>query len=92
MTLLHRVFAPGGITARFEPVVDVSCNPVGCAYLEGLVRGPAGTNLERADVLFSYIRRKRESARMESACSMMSEVQNVVRMNGIGDKGLGIRY
>ena len=68
MTLLDRVFAPGGITARFEPVVDMTHNPVGCAYLEGLVRGPAGTNLETADILFSYIRRKRESARMDRLC------------------------
>jgi EAL domain-containing protein (putative c-di-GMP-specific phosphodiesterase class I) len=67
-TLLDRVFAPGGITARFQPVVDVSRNPVACTYLEGLVRGPAGTNLERADVLFSYIRRRRESARMDRLC------------------------
>ena len=67
-TLLDRIFARGGIKARFQPVADAAHGPMRCCYLEGLVSGPTGTNVESAGVLFSYIRRKRESARMDRLC------------------------
>jgi EAL domain-containing protein (putative c-di-GMP-specific phosphodiesterase class I) len=64
--LLDRIFAPGGLRPRFQPVVSASTfRP---CYAEGLVSGPAGTNLERADVLFSYVRRKRVTVRMDRLC------------------------
>jgi EAL domain-containing protein (putative c-di-GMP-specific phosphodiesterase class I) len=65
-SLLDRIFAPGGLQPRFQPVVDaITFRP---RYVEGLVSGPAGTNVESADVLFSYVRRKRESVRMDRLC------------------------
>jgi len=67
-TLLDAVFGRGGLTARFQPVVDVDETPFRECYVEGLVSGPARTNLESADVLFSYIRRKREVVRMDRLC------------------------
>jgi EAL domain-containing protein (putative c-di-GMP-specific phosphodiesterase class I) len=66
--LLDAVFGRGGLTARFQPVVDATAAPYRVCYVEGLVSGPKGTNLEAADVLFSYIRRKREVARMDRLC------------------------
>ena len=59
--LLDRVFEPGALTARFQPIFEIDCGVVRrIATVEGLVRGPKGTNLERADVLFEYVRRKRQ--------------------------------
>lgn len=59
--LLDRVFEPGGLTARFQPIFDVGHGVARrIEAVEGLVRGPTGTNLERADVLFEYVRRKRQ--------------------------------
>jgi EAL domain-containing protein (putative c-di-GMP-specific phosphodiesterase class I) len=68
-SLLDRVFAPDGISVRFQPVVEAGADGTfPWCYVEGLVSGPAGTNLASADVLFSYIRRKRETTRMDRAC------------------------
>jgi EAL domain-containing protein (putative c-di-GMP-specific phosphodiesterase class I) len=65
-SLLDRIFAPGGLRPRFQPVLDAT--GFAPCYVEGLIGGPEGTNLERADVLFSYIRRKRETVRMDRLC------------------------
>jgi EAL domain-containing protein (putative c-di-GMP-specific phosphodiesterase class I) len=65
-TLLDRIFAPGGLRPRFQPVLDAAA--FAPCYVEGLIGGPEGTNLERADVLFSYVRRKRETVRMDRLC------------------------
>lgn len=67
-TLLDRVFAPGGLSVRVQPVFELHGSSRSICYFECLVRGPRGTNLERADVLFSYVRRKHEAARMDRAC------------------------
>jgi EAL domain-containing protein (putative c-di-GMP-specific phosphodiesterase class I) len=67
-SLLDRVLAPGGVAARFQPVADLTAAPMRCCYREGLVSGPADTNVARADVLFSYVRRKGETARMDRVC------------------------
>jgi EAL domain-containing protein (putative c-di-GMP-specific phosphodiesterase class I) len=66
--LIDRVMAPGALTARFQPVAEAAPVLERVCYLEGLVRGPEGTNLESADVLFSYIRNKGETARMDRLC------------------------
>jgi EAL domain-containing protein (putative c-di-GMP-specific phosphodiesterase class I) len=66
MSLLDRIYAPGGLRPRFQPVVDAGTFRT--CYVEGLIGGPLGTNVERADILFSYIRRKRETARMDRVC------------------------
>jgi EAL domain-containing protein (putative c-di-GMP-specific phosphodiesterase class I) len=67
-SLLDQVLAPGGLTARFEAIADVGAHPLRPCYFEGLIRGPVGTNLETADILFSYIRRKGEGVRMDRLC------------------------
>jgi EAL domain-containing protein (putative c-di-GMP-specific phosphodiesterase class I) len=64
--LIERLCQPGALTARFQPVLEAgSFRP---CYVEGLISGPAGTNLERADVLFAYVRRKRETIRIDRQC------------------------
>ncbi|MBZ0112723.1 MAG: EAL domain-containing protein [Thermoanaerobaculia bacterium] len=54
--LLDRVLAPGGLRSVYQPIFDLSeSNPRVCA-VECLTRGPVGSNIETADLLFSYAR------------------------------------
>lgn len=65
-TLLDAILMPGVLTAVFQPIVYVrDAQPF--AY-EGLTRGPADTNLHRADVLFEYVRRKHEESAVDRVC------------------------
>ena len=36
--------------------------------VEALIRGPRGTNFERADILFDYVRRKKAEAAVDQSC------------------------
>jgi EAL domain-containing protein (putative c-di-GMP-specific phosphodiesterase class I) len=66
--LLEAILRPGSLRAEFQPVVDLSAMNSPSCYWEGLIRGPAGTNVERPDVLFSYARRKRAEVEVDRAC------------------------
>jgi EAL domain-containing protein (putative c-di-GMP-specific phosphodiesterase class I) len=65
--LLEQLFVPGALKTLYQPIValDEASSVYG---VECLTRGPAGTNLERADVLFDYVRAKRASARVDRLC------------------------
>jgi EAL domain-containing protein (putative c-di-GMP-specific phosphodiesterase class I) len=68
-TLLDRILEPGGLRFLFQPIFQLSRE--GNANLhsfECLARGPKGTNLEQASLLFEYVRRKREEALVDRAC------------------------
>lgn len=65
MTLLERALTPGALRVEFQPIVRIDDGTV-VAY-EGLTRGPYGTSLERADVLFEYMRRKRAEELIDRA-------------------------
>ncbi|MGA7614692.1 MAG: EAL domain-containing protein [Thermoanaerobaculia bacterium] len=68
-SLLETVLAPGGLRPLFQPVVDVSdAASVTIHYIECLMRGPVGTHLEPANVLFDYVRLKREESLVDRAC------------------------
>lgn len=67
--LLEQLLAPGALTARFQPLVAVE--GAGAARIYGaecLIRGPVGTNLARADVLFEYVRRKNAEVLADRTC------------------------
>lgn len=66
-SLLDRMTEPGAIRAVFQPIVDLRRPRPALAAIEGLARGPGGTNLEMPDLLFEYARRKHEEARMDYA-------------------------
>ncbi len=66
--LLARILAPGGLSQLFQPIVEVDGEFPSVHGWEGLVRGPAGTNVEGADVLFDYVRRKHAEAVMDRRC------------------------
>src|SRR5215471_8038068 len=69
---LNAILAPGGLTLRFQPVIALT--PAGPALhgLESLMRGPKGTNLETADVLFEYVRLKHEESNVDRACVLVA--------------------
>jgi EAL domain-containing protein (putative c-di-GMP-specific phosphodiesterase class I) len=57
-SLLDVLVAPGALRPVFQPIVDVSGTTPRLHALEGLTRGPVGTELESADVLFDCVRRR----------------------------------
>lgn len=65
---LNRILQPGGITPVYQPIVRVSDGRVETYGLECLSRGPKGTNFESANVLFDYVRLKREESLVDRAC------------------------
>ena len=62
------LLSPGGLTPMFQPIMRTSTAPASLHAYECLTRGPARTNLEQADVLFEYVRRKRIEAPADRAC------------------------
>lgn len=66
--LLDLVTQPGALAFRYQPVLERGETDYGLYFLESLCRGPRGTNVERADVLFEYVRRKREERRVDRLC------------------------
>jgi len=65
--LLQAVLDPDRLTVFFQPIFH--SRRINQVYsLEALIRGPRGTNLERADVLFDYVRRKKAEALVDQSC------------------------
>jgi EAL domain-containing protein (putative c-di-GMP-specific phosphodiesterase class I) len=67
-TLLDAVLAPGGLSVLFQPIYAIKNQTLTLHALEALSRGPAGTNVHRADVLFEYARRKGAEAELDRVC------------------------
>ena len=66
--LLDTILEPGGLSVHFQPIIELRAQTTGLHAVEALMRGPKGTNLESADVLFDYVRRKREETLVDRAC------------------------
>ena len=67
-THLENLLAPGALRAVFQPIIDMRRSGTRVFAYEGLVRGPANTNFEQPDVMFSYVRLKRGEERIDRAC------------------------
>jgi EAL domain-containing protein (putative c-di-GMP-specific phosphodiesterase class I) len=65
---LDRILQPGGITPVYQPLVRLTPDGAETYGVECLSRGPRGTNFESADVLFEYVRLKREESLVDRAC------------------------
>jgi len=66
---LNRILQPGGITPVYQPVFRAAAGEaIQMHGLECLSRGPKGTNFESANVLFEYVRLKREESLVDRAC------------------------
>jgi EAL domain-containing protein (putative c-di-GMP-specific phosphodiesterase class I) len=62
------ILGPGGLSILFQPIFEiVNGDPVLFA-LEALARGPKGSNVECANVLFEYIRRKGRETEVDHVC------------------------
>jgi len=67
--LLQRILEdPEALSVRFQPILRLSSEGNRVDGMEGLIRGPAGTNFERADVLFDYVRRKHAESAVDRRC------------------------
>jgi EAL domain-containing protein (putative c-di-GMP-specific phosphodiesterase class I) len=65
---LEAVLETGPVRTLFQPVFDLSMGPSAVHFLECLTRGPGGTNLEPAPILFEYARRKCLEHRLDRLC------------------------
>lgn len=65
---LTKILQPGAITPVYQPVFRVSNGSRTIEGVECLSRGPRGTNFESAEVLFEYVRLKREESLVDRAC------------------------
>jgi len=67
-TLLDTILEPGSLAPVFQPIFDVHGEDRRLHSLECLMRGPKGTSVERADVMFAYVRLKRAEIAVDRAC------------------------
>jgi EAL domain-containing protein (putative c-di-GMP-specific phosphodiesterase class I) len=66
--VLERIQGPGAIRIEFQPIVRVRPGGVELYAVEALARGPAGTSMERPEVLFEYARRKGVESDIDLIC------------------------
>jgi len=67
-TLLHDILGPGGLTVLFQPIFEIVGGEPMLFALEALSRGPRNSNVEAANVLFEYVRRKGKEVEVDRAC------------------------
>ena len=65
---LAKILAHGGIRPFYQPIVELNKGVLNVHHLECLTRGPVNTNMEAANVLFDYVRLKREEIAVDRAC------------------------
>ncbi len=67
-TLIDTILTPGQLSVLFQPVFEIGEGRRAVHYLECLTRGPAGTNMASASVLFEYVRRKGREVAVDRLC------------------------
>lgn len=67
-SLLDTLLDPDQLSVCFQPIFLIRGESNRLYGLEALVRGPRGTNFERADIVFDYVRRKRAEALVDRSC------------------------
>src|SRR5688572_30165491 len=65
---LDAILEPGGITPMYQPICSAVDGETRLAGFECLSRGPKGTNFESANVLFDYVRLKRQETLVDRVC------------------------
>jgi len=66
--IIDEILQPGGLSVVFQPIVRLDGARRSLHAIEGLTRGPKGTNMESALVLFEYVRRKHQEMKVDRAC------------------------
>jgi EAL domain-containing protein (putative c-di-GMP-specific phosphodiesterase class I) len=59
------ILEPEGLRTLFQPIFELKDGQHQPFAFEALTRGPRDTNIERSDVLFEYVRRKRGEAEVD---------------------------
>jgi EAL domain-containing protein (putative c-di-GMP-specific phosphodiesterase class I) len=67
-SILETILDPHELSVRFQPIFQIQGGAKRVDSVEALIRGPRGTNFERADILFDYVRRKRAEADVDQSC------------------------
>jgi EAL domain-containing protein (putative c-di-GMP-specific phosphodiesterase class I) len=67
-SLLDTILDADRLSVRFQPIFRISDHVSQVHGLEALIRGPRGTNFERVDILFDYVRRKKAEHAMDRTC------------------------
>ena len=83
--LWNQIVEPQGLTTAFQPIFEVNWSGRKVFALEALTRGPRGTNVERSDVLFEYVRRKRREAEVDrlAIAAALREARGLPGMPGL---------
>lgn len=68
-SLINDILGPGGLTIVFQPIFEIVDGETVLYAIEALSRGRKGSNVERADVLFEYVRRKGKEVEVDRACA-----------------------
>ena len=68
MTLLDTLRQPGAVRIEFQPMISINTDTLKLYAVEALARGPAGSSIERPDVLFQYARRMGEESQVDALC------------------------
>jgi EAL domain-containing protein (putative c-di-GMP-specific phosphodiesterase class I) len=73
------ILEPQGLTTVFQPIFESRGGARRLYALEALTRGPKQTNIERSDILFEYVRRKRREAEVDllSIASALRQVRGL---------------
>jgi EAL domain-containing protein (putative c-di-GMP-specific phosphodiesterase class I) len=84
--LLDTFENPHRLSVRFQPIFHIKDGGSRVDSLEALIRGPQGTNFERADLLFDYVRRKKAETAVDQSCivaifNAVSDLPSQLRVN-----------
>lgn len=66
--LLQQILQADALRIRVQPILEIHTSGRRLHGIECLSRGPEGTNLQRADILFSYVRKKHAEVAVDRAC------------------------
>lgn len=76
MSELLEIIKGGTLSVCYQAIIQPNVEPQDGTFTvhayEALARGPKGTNLERADVMFEYVRRKREESAVDRLCAALA--------------------
>jgi EAL domain-containing protein (putative c-di-GMP-specific phosphodiesterase class I) len=80
------ILEPQGLSTLFQPIFEAGPGDGNRLFaLEALTRGPKHTNIERSDVLFEYVRRKRGEAQIDllAIASALRQARGLPKVPGL---------
>ncbi len=79
------ILEPQGLSTLFQPIFEAGPDGRRLFALEALTRGPKHTNIERSDVLFEYVRRKRGEAQIDllAIASALRQARGLPKVPGL---------